>query len=93
MCWKCRQQALDIHANEYELPHICVIWVGDYSMSFENEKKEIMAIKHKDNIPYHEICKMLAWCETTADSQAFQRGNTSLAQESKYEQIVKKLFS
>ena len=55
----CGQQEPDHHTNKCELSHNCANYGGDhpvYARSFERWKleKEILAIKHKDNILYHE---------------------------------------
>ena len=52
-------------------------------------EKEILAIKHKNNISYHEAQKMVAGSKTPAYSYAVQRGKDP---HKKYEDIVKTLI-
>ena len=49
-------------------------------------EKEILGIKHKNNIPFNEARKMIVGSKTTTYSQAVQRNKTQY----NYERIVKK---
>ena len=51
-------------------------------------EKEILAVKYKNNIPYHEARKRVVGSNTYTYSQAVQRGKNEI----KYEEMVKKLI-
>ena len=53
-----------------------------------NWKREILGIKHRNNIPYNGAQKMIEGSKTTTHSQAVQHNKTQY----KYERIVKKLI-
>ena len=94
VCGKCGPQDPDHHIIECELPDKCASSGGDHSVyarSCDSWKleKEILAIKHKNNVPYHEARKMVAECKTTAYSLVVQRRK---APHKKYEEIVKTLI-
>ena len=54
---------------------------------FGGEKK-ILAVKYKNNIPYHEARKRVVGSNTYTYSQAVQQGKNEI----KYEEMVKKLI-
>ena len=94
MCGKCGQQDPDHYFNKCEHPNKCVNCGGDhpvYARSWNSWKleKEILAIKHKNNTPYHEAQKIVAGSKTPAYSHIVQRGK---APHKKYEDIVKTLI-
>ena len=83
------RQDSDHHINECEFPNKCANCGGDhliYARSCDSWilKKEILAIKHKNNIPYHEAQKMVAGSKTPC--------LFSHCPNRKYEEIVKTLI-
>ena len=94
MCDKCGQQDPDHLINECELLNKCANYGGEhpvYAGSCISRKleKEILAIKHKNYIPYHEARKMVKGSKTAAYSYEVQRGK---APHKKYEEIGKTLI-
>ena len=64
VCGKCGQQDLDHHSDNCNNPYKCANCGGDhpvYARSCESWKleKEILGIKHRNNIPYNETQKMM----------------------------------
>ena len=93
VCGKCAQQDPDHHIDTCNNPYKCANCGGDhpvYARYCENWKleKEILGIKHRNNIPYNEARKMIVGSKTTTNSQGVQRNKTQY----NYERIVKKLI-
>ena len=94
VCGKCAQQDPDHHIDNCNNPYKCANYGGDhpvYARSYGSWKleKEILGIKHKNNIPFKEAQKMIVGSKTTTYSQAVQRNKTQY----NYERIVKKIDS
>ena len=93
VCGKCGQQDPHHHSDNCNNPYKCANCRGDhpvYARSLESWKleKEILGIKHRNNIPYNEARKMIVGSKTTTYSQAVQRNKIQY----NYERIVKKLI-
>ena len=93
VCGKCAQQDPDHHIDNCNNPYKCANCGGNhpvYARSCESWKleKEILGIKHKNNIPFNEAQKIIVGSKTTTYSQAVQRNKTQY----NYERIVKKLI-
>ena len=93
VCGKCAQQDPDHHIDNYDNPYKCANCRGDhpiYARSCESWKleKEILGIKHRNNIPFNEARKIIVGSKTTTYSQAIQCNKTQY----NYEGIVKKLI-
>ena len=94
VCGKCGQQNPDRHINDCQFPCKCANCGGDhpvYARSCESwrQEKEVLTVKHQNDIPYNEARKLVVGSKTTTYSQAVQR-NKSLY--NKYETIVKALI-
>ena len=81
VCRKCGQQDPDHHSDRYDLPYKYANCGGDhpvYARSCDSWKleKEIMGVKHKNNIPYNKTWKMVVGPKTTTSSQAVQHNKT-----------------
>ena len=91
---KCGQQYHGHDINDCELPNEYTNCDGYHPASARScdswkVEKEILEIKHKNNIPYHKSRKMVAGSKIPAYSHVVQRGKASLK---KYEEIVKTLI-
>ena len=94
VCGKCSQQDPDYHSDNCNNPYKCANCRGNhpiYARSCVSWKleKEILGIKHRNNIPYNEAWKMIIGSKTTTYSLAVQRNKTQY----NYERIVKKIDS
>ena len=94
VCDKCGQQDPDHHSDNCNYLYKCANCGGDhpvYARSCESWKlkKEILGIKHRNNIPYNKVWKMTIGSKTTTYSQAVQCNKTQY----NYERIVKKIDS
>ena len=91
---KCAQQDPGHHIDNCNNPYRCANCRGDHPVyarcckSWKLEK-EILGIKHRNNIPYNEARKMIVGSKTTTYSQAVQHNKTQY----NYERIVKKIDS
>ena len=92
VCGKCGQRDPSHHMNECEFPYKCTNYAGDHLVYTRScniwREKEILAVKYKNNIPYHEARKKVVGSNTYTYSQAVQRGKNEI----KYEEMVKKLI-
>ena len=93
VCGKSTQQDPDHHIDNCNNPYKCANCRGNlpvYARSCENWKleKEILGIKHRNNIPNNEARKMIVGSKTTTYSQADQRNKIKY----NYKRIVKKLI-
>ena len=91
---KCDQQNPDHHSDKCDYPYKCANCGGDHSIyarSCESWRlgREILGIKHKNNIPYNEAWKMVVGSKTTMYSQAVQHNQT---QYNNYGRMVKRLI-
>ena len=78
VCRKCGQQNLDHHINHCDFPNKYANCDGDhpvYSNTCENWRleKEILKVKHQNNIPFHEARKIVIDFKTTTYAQAVQQ--------------------
>ena len=90
VCGKCGQQDPDHHSDNCNNPYKHANCRGNHSIyarSCESWKleKEILGIKHRNNIPYNEVQKMIVGSKTTTYSQHNKI-------QYNYERIVKKLI-
>ena len=94
MCGKCGQQNPDQRINDCQFPCKCGICGGDhpvYARSCESwsQEKELLTVKHQNNIPYNETCKLVIGSKTTTYSRGVQREKSPY---NNYEKIVKALI-
>ena len=94
MSGKYGQQNPDHYINNCQFPCKCANCGGDhpvYARSCEiwRQEKEVLTVKHQDNIPFYEARKLVVGAKTPTYSQAVQRNNSSY---NKYETIVKTLI-
>ena len=94
VCWKCGQQNPDHRINDCQFPCKCANCGGDhpvYARSCESwrQEKELLTVKHQNNIPYYEACKLVESSKTTRYSQAVQRNKSPY---NKCEMIFKTLI-
>ena len=64
VCGKCGQQIPDHHINDSQFPCECANCGGDhpvYARSCESrrQEKEVLTVKHRNNIPYYEARKLV----------------------------------
>ena len=81
VCGKCGQQNPDHHINDCQFPYKCANFGGGhqvYAKSCKNwrQEKEVLTIKHQNNIPYNEAHKLVVDSKTTTNSQAVQRNKS-----------------
>ena len=93
VCGKCGQRDPGHHMNECEFPYKCTNCGGDHpvyarSCDIWRREKEILAVKYKNNIPYHEAWKRVVGSNTYTYSQTVQRGKNEI----EYGEMVKKLI-
>ena len=77
MCGKRGQQIPDHHINDCQFPYKCANCGRDhpvYARSCESwrQKKEVLTIKHQNNIPYYEVHKLVVGYKTSIYFQAVQ---------------------
>ena len=77
MCKKCGQQNPDHYINDCQFPCKCTNCGSDhlvYARSCESwrQEKEVLTVKHRNNIPYYEARKLVVGSKTTTYSQAVQ---------------------
>ena len=68
---------------------MCQLWRGSSGVRKVLWEKEVLTIKHQNNIPYYEACKLVVGSKTSIYSQAVQRNKSAY---NKYETIVKTLI-
>ena len=78
---KCSQQNPDHHINDCQFPYICPNCGSDhpvYARSCESwrQEKEMLTVKHQNNIPYYEARKLVVGSKTTTYSQAVQHNKS-----------------
>ena len=86
------KQNPDHHINDCQFPYKCANCGGDHPVcvrSCENwrQEKEVLTVKHQNDIAYNEARKLVVGSKTTTYSQAVQRNKSQY----KYEMIVKTL--
>ena len=79
VCGKYGQRDPGHHMNECEFPYKCTNCGGAHpvyarSCDIWRREKKILAVKYKNNIPYHEARKRVVGSNTYTYSQAVQRG-------------------
>ena len=94
MCEKYGQQNPDHHINDCQFPYKCANYGGDYlvytrSCESWRQENEMLTIKHQNDIPYYDVCKLVVSPKTTTYSQAVQH---NIFPYNKYETIVKTLI-
>ena len=94
VCRKCGQQDPDHHSDKCDYPYKCANCGCDhlvYARSYESWRleREILGIKHKNNIPYNEARKMVVGSKAATYPQAVQRNKT---QYNNHERMMKKLI-
>ena len=94
MCVKCGQQNPDHHINDCQFPCRCANCGGNhlvYARSCESwrQGKEVLTVKHRNNILYSEARKLVVGSKTTTYSLAVQPNKSPY---NKYETIVKTLI-
>ena len=77
VCGKCSQQNPDHNINDCQFPCKCANCGGHYpvyarSCESWRQEKEVLTLKHRNNIPYYEACKLVVGSKTTTYSQAVQ---------------------
>ena len=85
---------LDHDINDYQFPCKYANCGGDhpvYARTCESwrQEKEVLTVKHPNNVPYYEVRKLVVGSKTTTYSQAVQRNKSPY---NKYETIVKILI-
>ena len=93
VCRKCGQQNPDHHINDCDLLNKCANCGGDhpvYSRSCESwrQEKEILKVKHQNNIPFHEARKIVVGSKATTYAQAVQHNKSP----HNYESMIKTLI-
>ena len=73
VCGKCGQQNPDHHINDCQFPCKCANCSGDhlvYARSCESwrQDKEVLTVKHQNNIPCYVACKLVVGSKTTTYS-------------------------
>ena len=91
---KCGQQNPDHHINDCQFQCKCANYGGNhpvYARSCESwrQEKEVLTVKHQNNIPYYETCKLVVGSKTMTYSRAVQRNKSPY---NKYETILKTLI-
>ena len=91
---KCGQQNPDHHINDCQFPCKCANCGGDhpvYARSCESwrQEKEVLTVKHWNNIPYYEARKLVVGSKNTTYSQTVQPNKSPY---NKYETVVKTLI-
>ena len=61
---KCGQQNPDHHNNDCQFPCKCANCGGDHPVCARSceswrQEKEVLTVKHPNNIPYYEACKLV----------------------------------
>ena len=93
VCGKCGQQNPDHHINDCDFLNKCANCGGDhpvYSRTCESWRleKEILKVKHQNNIPFHEVRKKVIDSKVTTYAQAVQHNKSS----HNYESMIKTLI-
>ena len=93
VCRKCGQQNPDYNINDCQFPCKCANCGGDHvvcatSCESWRQEKELLTLKHRNNIPYYEARKLVVGSKTTTYFQAVQPNKSPY---NKYETIVKTL--
>ena len=94
VCGKCGQQNPDHHINDCQFLCKFANCGGDhlvYARSCESwrQEKEVLTVKHQNNIPYNEAHKLVIGSKTASYTQAVQPNKSPY---NKYEMIVKTLI-
>ena len=81
VCGKCGQQNPNCIINDCQFPCKCANCGDDhpvYASSCESwkQEKEILTVKHQNNIPYYKVRKLVQGSMTTIYSQAVQRNKS-----------------
>ena len=93
VCGKFGQQNPDHHINDCDFSNKCANCGGDhpvYSRSCESwrQVKEILKVKHQNNIPFLEARKILVGSKATTYAQAVQHNKSTY----NYESMIKTLI-
>ena len=91
---KCGQQNPDHYINDCQFPYKCANcggnhWVYAKSCESGSQEKEVLTVKHQNNIPYYEACKLVVGSKTTTYSQTVRHNKSPYKN---YETIVKTLI-
>ena len=94
MCGKCGQRNPDHHINDFQFPckwTNCGCDHSVYARSCESwrQEKEVLTVKHRNNILYYEARKLVVGYKTSTYSQAVQLNKSPY---NKYKTIVKTLI-